>query len=221
MFLALTTLLCLLAVGLGSRVAECPAGLNRFYLQTKGNYCYRFVFNYKRDYDAAQADCRKNGGNLAMPKSKDINDFLIDTLLHTYEHVDMAWIGLNDRRDEDEFDWIDGTRLKSGSFAPWATDNGPRGFWSMKHVEDCVTLNPFEGKWHDFHCSDYAIGPNQQKSFICEYVLPPTPKPTTPKPTTPAPTKFVCPPFICNKDCGMDGYLADPKTGCSICKCDD
>jgi len=56
-------------------------------------------------------------------------------------------------------------------------------------------------------------------------VTPTTLAPTTVTPSTPGPTSqstpgfLQCPPFVCDLDCGLDGYKVDANQ-CSICLCD-
>jgi nitrate reductase NapAB chaperone NapD len=51
-----------------------------------GNYCYRFVTNYERDFNAAEQDCRSQGGHLVVVRNAGTQDFLYNTF-HQVDEV--------------------------------------------------------------------------------------------------------------------------------------
>ena len=110
------------------------------------------------------------GGTLAMPKTKDVNDFLLQEMKRVRAKTAM-WIGMNDKAEEGTYVWEDGTEVKS-----WGNMNffngGPFG-----DGEDCMALNPADKQWHDYKCSvtgfSATIWPlkNDKLPFICQYPI--------------------------------------------------
>jgi len=61
-------------------------------------------------------------------------------------NADRWWIGVNDRRREDHFEWHDGTPV---TFTRWKGSEPNDGYCG----EDCAALKKRgKGKWHDAHC---------------------------------------------------------------------
>ena len=121
-------------------------------------------------YEAAKGKCQKDGGTLAMPKTKDVNDFLLQEMKRVRAKTAM-WIGMNDKAEEGKYVWEDGTEVKS-----WDNMNYFNGFLSFDG-EDCMALNPADKQWHDYKCSvtgfSATIWPlkNDKLPFICQYPI--------------------------------------------------
>ncbi|RUS80935.1 hypothetical protein EGW08_011316 [Elysia chlorotica] len=137
------------------------------YFRVRGDYCFLFMTYDKVVYEDARRKCMNNGGTLAMPKTKDVNDFLLEEI-KSFGNPQTMWIGMHDKVDEGTMVWEDGTEVKDwGNFA-W----GNGGFFGG--AEDCVGLNP-DGKWHDYGCSNSGIliniriKGNAKLPFICQY----------------------------------------------------
>lgn len=171
------------------------------FLKPYGGLCYWFVTFRERSYSDANYDCRGHGGTLVLVKSQAINDYLTDQLLIELSFAGKVWIGLNDRLSEGRFEWEDGTPV---DYANWAPGHGPLG--NSTYPEDCVTLMPNQkGQWDDDVCEDAFFGlVHHRFPYVCQFRTR---------------TSTTCPPFTCDVDCGLEGYLTDPDSGCSICQC--
>ncbi|GFO12122.1 collectin-11 [Plakobranchus ocellatus] len=136
--------------------------------------CFEFFTDpkSKKQYFEAQDECEKNQGFLAMPKTKKINQFLVDNLLELGIREDV-FIGLNDMREEGKFRWEDGNTL----VVPGFYENFAKGGVNLLHrspeSRDCVTLNPVTNIWLDIDCRrnwlQRMFGHAKRRLFICEY----------------------------------------------------
>ena len=119
-------------------------------------------------YETAKNKCMRNGGNLAMPKTKDTNDFLIQTM-KTFDKPQPMWIGMHDKDEEGTIVWEDGSKVNAWGNFDWTTGGLFGG------AEDCFALDPNNGKWHDYGCSNTGllttlmVTRNSQLPFICQY----------------------------------------------------
>ncbi|XP_005092855.1 macrophage mannose receptor 1 [Aplysia californica] len=154
---------------------DCPSDLARDHsLQIYKNSCFQFVLDHHRDYPEANKDCKRHGGTLALTKTKDVQDFLVGQLEHTYHHGSVVWIGLTDMVKEDTYVWEDGTVLGPNDFKHWASGR------LLHQFDDCAALDPSEnGLWYDYPCESHLFGLiSAEKSYVCEYkmqVASPTP----------------------------------------------
>ncbi|KAK3732698.1 hypothetical protein RRG08_006089 [Elysia crispata] len=106
-----------------------------------------------------------------MPKTKDINDFLLQEI-KKLEKPQPMWIGMHDKDEEGVMVWEDGSKVDAWGNYDWA--NG-----KLFSGEDCVALDPHNGKWHDYGCSNSkrgffaAIGltGNSKLPFICQFQI--------------------------------------------------
>ncbi|XP_074546917.1 uncharacterized protein LOC141805663 [Halichoeres trimaculatus] len=125
--------------------------------------CYRLV-EEKATWDAAQADCVTQGGNLASIDMSYDQAFVAGVVLQGKED---AWIGLR-RKEDGSYKWSDGWPV---FFTQW----GPGEPSNIKD-EGCVSMHgswAFHGTWNDTKC-DVA------KPYICKISKekpPPTPAP--------------------------------------------
>ncbi|KAJ7986772.1 hypothetical protein DPEC_G00331850 [Dallia pectoralis] len=132
--------------------------------------CYKLVEDPKT-WNAAQAACEKDGGNLASIDMSYDQAFVAGAVL---QGKTDAWIGLR-RTDKSTFQWIDGWPV---FFTHW----GP-GEPSNHQAVGCVTMHGnrfFHGTWNDTDC-------NSAKPYICKIS-------SEPPPPTPAPGDGQCPP---------------------------
>ncbi|XP_030843979.1 collectin-12-like [Strongylocentrotus purpuratus] len=61
------------------------------------------------DYDEAQSVCKGYGANLARVDSDEIQVFLTSVISPALEETRYFWIGCDDREEEGQFRWLDGT----------------------------------------------------------------------------------------------------------------
>ncbi|KAK3783913.1 hypothetical protein RRG08_031776 [Elysia crispata] len=105
-----------------------------------------------------------------MPKTKDTNDFLLRTM-KTFDKNQPMWIGMHDKDKEGTIVWEDGSKVLTWGNFEW-TNGGLFGV-----AEDCFALDPYNGKWHDYGCSNtgllttLGITPNSKLPFICQYLI--------------------------------------------------
>uniref|UniRef100_A0AAY4A2F4 Mannose receptor, C type 1b n=1 Tax=Denticeps clupeoides TaxID=299321 RepID=A0AAY4A2F4_9TELE len=124
-------------------------------------HCY--VLNRtKFPWQEAQTECVKAGGNLASVHNVEEQSFILTQL--GYAQTDELWIGLNDKKTQLLFDWIDHSSV---TYTTWAAEEP-----SHKHFqqEDCVLIKGTDGKWADEECEN-------KYGFICK-------KPGSSKPDT-------------------------------------
>jgi len=103
------------------------------------------------------------GGDLAIIKSEDDNDFIFELLKKQLKVQPLgAWIGLS-RKADNAFYWIDGTPL-AGQYSAWVI--GQPSHVRQKCVHMYVEHVP--GKWNDMECSLSGAHKSQFPVVLCE-----------------------------------------------------
>ncbi|KAJ8036335.1 Macrophage mannose receptor 1 [Holothuria leucospilota] len=121
---------------------QCIPGWDLF--QSK---CYFFDKYAKKTWYEARSECQEGGGDLALSKTQDVNQYLLSQIVSFDGYY---WFGLHDLSDEGDFEWVDGTKLIDTGFTRWdlrQPDNyGEAG-------EDCVVMWT-SGLWNDWPCTN-------------------------------------------------------------------
>ena len=110
-----------------------------------------WVSNENKNWIDSENACMDLGGHLASIHSKDENSFVKSMLDGRYEY----WIGLNDRDEEGNFIWTDGSAVAFTDWGP-GEPNGQR----MENCGHYFTTRKAQ-KWNDVPC-------NLHKRYICK-----------------------------------------------------
>ena len=151
--------------------------------------------------DAAEAACRKLGGNLAIIHSAAENSAVQSAISSAGGGTGRGWIGLNDKTNEGKWYWPDNSPVSYTSW--WRREPNNAG------NEDCAEINfGAPGKWNDMPCSRKGRWDGTLPNMVCskpargvvpkKYVAPvppPPPKPAPPPPPPPPPKPPPPPPF--------------------------
>ncbi|XP_078657402.1 macrophage mannose receptor 1-like [Branchiostoma floridae x Branchiostoma belcheri] len=129
---------------------SCPEGYTKL-----REICYKAFINTRKTFSDAAAACRADGGTLAMPRDARTNAFL-STLYNSVRDDRRFWLGLHDQREEERFEWVDGSAL--GPYSSWA----PGEPNNLGCCDDCVIYSARKkDKWNDEEC-------NETFRFICQ-----------------------------------------------------
>ncbi|KAL9965910.1 hypothetical protein ACROYT_G029773 [Oculina patagonica] len=128
----------------GETCEDCPQGWVHH-----GNSCYHVIDTPTLSWSDARTTCQNLGGDLAIVRSEDENNFIRD-LVRNQQTVQVwgAWIGLY-RKSDTKFYWIDGTPLE-GQYSAWAS--GQPSYLHEKCVHTLYDKLNRVGKWNDNEC---------------------------------------------------------------------
>ncbi|XP_073714664.1 C-type mannose receptor 2-like [Misgurnus anguillicaudatus] len=132
--------------------ASCPDNWDYF-----DGSCY-FISSLWESWPQSQAYCKQKGGHLAIVLTADEQTFIWNLLPRG--HWNAYWIGITDEETEDDWRWVDGTKLVGGFWEDGEPNN---------HInEDCgymiktTVLSRIATKsWYDAPCEMY-------RPWICE-----------------------------------------------------
>ncbi|KAM9836422.1 C-type isolectin Sp-CL4-like [Aulostomus maculatus] len=109
------------------------------------------------DFDSAEAECQREGGNLVSIHNQTQYDTLLCLMLATTYRREHFWLGA--KKNGDEFEWTDGSGTMT--FNHWR-EGMPDNFAGN---EDCVAMNSGSwGPWNDAPCAE-------EKYFVCQKPL--------------------------------------------------
>jgi len=149
---------------------HCPVNTrgSRFREVFKG-VCYQFVVNRWRSFSDAKAECRLQGGSLAIVKTAGVNHFLTNQMKNVYKINKEMWIGLYENGHQwSKYTWVD------RSLAVYSPDNFLQNAKRFKkpNVPDCVALDPNKnGSWTHNQCYYSGITrlDHDLKPYICQH----------------------------------------------------
>nr|XP_055052604.1 macrophage mannose receptor 1-like [Misgurnus anguillicaudatus] len=115
-------------------------------------HCYYLQRTNKTWSDALTA-CHREGSDLASIHNIEEHSFIISQT--GYMSTDELWIGLNDQRIQNLFEWSDRSHV---TFTKWFVGEPSH---ITNRMEDCVLIRGQEGKWSDHLCESVH-------GFICK-----------------------------------------------------
>ncbi|XP_011808607.1 PREDICTED: C-type lectin domain family 17, member A [Colobus angolensis palliatus] len=118
---------------LGCHQVTCPEG----WLPFEGK-CYYFS-PITKSWDEARIFCQENYSHLVIINSFAEHNFVAKA--HGSPRV--YWLGLNDKGQEGDWRWLDGSPVTLSFWEPEEPNN--------IHNEDCATMNK-DGRWNDLSC---------------------------------------------------------------------
>ncbi|XP_042352883.1 macrophage mannose receptor 1-like [Plectropomus leopardus] len=107
-------------------------------------HCF-YLNQTQKTWSEAQRECRNFGGDLVSISNVEDQSFVISQL--GYKSSDELWIGLNDKKTEGLFEWIDHSTV---SFTSWQFGKPV----SSTDVKDCVLIRGQNGNWEDHSCEE-------------------------------------------------------------------
>ncbi|XP_067047231.1 neurocan core protein-like [Acropora muricata] len=134
----------------------CPAGF-----VVHGESCYYVVSTSPLSaWIDSRRFCQNLGADLAVIKSEDENQFVVDLLRNTSgNHI--GWMGLYRNKADDKFYWLD-DRPAEGNYQKW--DDGEPN--NSQGTENCAfVIGDSAGKWNDVHCL------NTKGLAICQWPI--------------------------------------------------
>ncbi|KAK3787560.1 hypothetical protein RRG08_042101 [Elysia crispata] len=181
-----------------SHVLHCLNFCSSGWLQSPTSYsCIKFYCKEKSWFDARNT-CQAVNGDL-MINIDDMKQNWIEAQRKSHPLYDEFWIGLNDRKNEDHFKWLDGTQTISKTY--WMDDQ-PNNWRGDQHCGAYRNPRSNIAKWNDQRCS-------KRLKFVCE-VFPDCPGNTFGGRCT----------DICNQTCGGANNTCKRYDGFCINGCD-
>ena len=131
-----------------------------------GNSCYHVIDTPTANWSDARTTCQNQGGDLAIIRSQDENNFILELLNNqTMAQKEGAWLGLKRKTSAgDEFYWIDDTTPADHHYSAWASTE-PNNT-NEKCVQIYAAYNP--GKWNDKRCSLPVSKQSRAPVVLCQ-----------------------------------------------------
>ena len=143
-------------------VEGCPDGWLNY-----GSSCYYVKDTATRKQSDARQHCQNLGGDLAIIKSENQNDFIFSLIQSQNTFTKWgAWIGIQRRKADGKFSWIDNTPV-DGSYSIWAGGEPNNAGGS----ENCVQMygnSPLEKEWNDLFCEVSEVELNNAPVIVCQ-----------------------------------------------------
>ncbi|XP_042353789.1 macrophage mannose receptor 1-like isoform X2 [Plectropomus leopardus] len=130
------------AEGLTTQAAE-TGFCAKHWLSYRG-HCF-YLSRMQKTWPDAQRDCRNKGGDLISIRNVEDQSFVVSQL--GYTSTDELWIGLNDRKTEGLFEWMDHSTV---SFTSWEFGKPA----VPNNMKDCVLIRGENGNWADHVCEE-------------------------------------------------------------------
>ncbi|XP_053408183.1 uncharacterized protein LOC123559963 [Mercenaria mercenaria] len=132
---------------------ECPEGYT-----LNGIKCYRWNPDDPVDWYSAREKCADEGADLVTIQSEEEQQYLSSFI------QSETWIGLNDRRKEGLFSWLDTSAEVNYQY--WLESEPNNVQIGSQYSENCVSMiylpgEENHGKWSDYPCSYKA-------KFVCQ-----------------------------------------------------
>ena len=131
-----------------------------------GNSCYNVIDTPTAKWSDARTTCQNLGGDLAIIRSQDENNFTLE-LLKKQKTVTYygAWLGLyRNPSAGDEFYWIDDTP-QAGQFSAWARGQPNQVQEKCGHM---YAASDKIGKWNDKECIVSNAEKSQAPVILCQ-----------------------------------------------------
>ncbi|XP_053380403.1 uncharacterized protein LOC123559120 isoform X2 [Mercenaria mercenaria] len=148
-------------------ISMCPKEVKQRvksqYLFQLGENCYEFV-PLNDSWIHAKEDCHNKGGYLLSIISADEQTF-VSNMLTTINVTQQLWLGLDDRINEEQWEWNSGDPVH---YINWI----PGRYIDQYHdQEDCAVMDMSRGgQWDDADCNTVVSGGMLSYPWICQYV---------------------------------------------------
>ncbi|XP_052411389.1 CD209 antigen-like protein C [Carassius gibelio] len=132
--------------------SPCPEDWKHF-----NGSCY-YVSEYRRSWSDSQTNCKRQGGHLAIILTAEEQTFIWNLLPRGYWNA--FWFGISDARVEDDWYWVDGTKLVGGFWEDGEPNNHINedcGYMIKTDVLSRVAIK----SWYDAPC-------HMSLPWICE-----------------------------------------------------
>lgn len=136
----------------------CPSGWVRH-----GNSCYYIDDTPTPLYRDARNTCQSKGGDLAIIRSAQENDFILDLVMGQNTVTRFgAWIGFQRNAADSKLYWVDGTPVDS-QYVNWLPGE-PNDSYGYEDCGQMITKEYTPGKGNDLFCNFNVQGSSFESS---------------------------------------------------------